>query len=293
MTSGLSLLASADTSQVQTVMIGIILLSLAPFLLTVATSFAKIVIVTSIVRQAIGLPQVPPTSVVTGMALILTLYVSAPVALKIYSDYESESNRIATESGVETAEQRSASQAAASNRNEFSDAKLWWKVARPHLRDHLESNSTPRNRNLFEGLFRSRAGSDLPKLVDQLSFSNDSNGPNAPAQTRPIDQAAATSPHAPSSQATAGSDIQFFWLVPAFMLTELTEALIIGFLIFVPFLVIDLVVSNILLAVGMQMVTPNVISLPIKLLLFVLMDGWTLIYRGLVESYPISSGGGL
>lgn len=248
--------ASILTSPTGTLLVTIALLSLAPFLLTVITSFAKILIVSSIVRQAIGIQGVPPTSVLTGIALVLTAYTTAPLAFEIYSRAQS----------LETAASSPADQHRPTNETAIAadaatTADRWWRAARDPLGSFLAANASERNTRLFRDMWADRTGSSQASDAWPAALRDEIN-------------------------------VRFIWLVPAFMLTELTEALVIGFLILTPFLVIDLVVGNILLAVGMQFMTPNTISLPLKLLLFVLMDGWTLIYRGLIESYPMGVGGG-
>jgi type III secretion protein R len=89
----------------------------------------------------------------------------------------------------------------------------------------------------------------------------------------------------PAAERAGLSDRDFMVLAPAFVLSELTEAFLIGFLLFVPFLVVDMLVANLLLALGMQMLSPNTVSLPFKLLLFVLVDGWRLLAQGLIGGY--------
>tara|TARA_B100000683_G_scaffold79468_1_gene78455 strand:+ start:2663 stop:3505 length:843 start_codon:yes stop_codon:yes gene_type:complete len=212
-------------------MVAMAVLALVPFVGMMVTSFVKIAVVLSITRQAIGTQQAPPTTVITGLAIILTVYVMQPVGLAIYNDT------------VEFMEQENA---------DFFDAKnvdLLFQAAgkaQEPLREFLLKNSHKKDREMFYRVaFRLRAEQDRAQL-----------GPN-----------------------------DFIIIVPAFVITELTRAFQIGFIIFVPFLVIDMVVSNILMALGMQMLAPTTISLPFKILLFVLVDGWYLITKGLVLGY--------
>ena len=213
------------------------LLALLPFLLTMVTSFAKLVIVGGILRQALGTQQVPPTTVITGLALILTLHIMWPVVDAGLTAYEQQPDAAGTETLEDLAES-------------FG----------PPLREFLRRNTSQTNYDLFLGL---RENSAAPPTPD--------------AEIDPADGV--------GTIRALASDLTI--LAPAFVLTELTEAFQIGFLLFVPFLVLDIVVSNLLLAMGMHMLSPVTVSLPLKLLLFVLIDGWTLIFRGLITGYNV------
>lgn len=216
-------------------------MALAPFVLTMITSFAKFVIVGSILRHAMGTQQIPPTTVITGLALILTVHTMAPVGMRMYGRYVN----LPAEEGPANAAQMIRRAASA---------------VEPPMREFLSRYAHPQNVALFE---------DLRLRLEQA------NAEEAPA-TRPVeinDEQVKQLIH----DATV--------LTPAFMLSQLTEAFQIGFILFVPFLVIDLVVSNILMAMGMQMLSPVTVSMPLKLLLFVLIDGWRLLMQGLVMGY--------
>jgi|SRR5579871_3251164 len=221
----------------------LVIMALAPFVLTMVTSFAKLVVVGGIVRHALGTQQIPPNTVITGLALILTVHIMSPVATRIYNRYENSPApaRVTTESGNISTDQ----------------IRRIATAAEGPMHDFLKQHSHPVNIRLFEDLKVRLAQSSPPgeaevKITDPLI--ND-----------------------------LVSDVTV--LTPAFMLSQLTEAFQIGFLLFVPFLIIDLVVSNILMAMGMQMMSPTTVSMPLKLLLFVLIDGWKLVMRGLVLSY--------
>ena len=206
-------------------------LSLVPFVGMMVTSFVKIAVVLSITRQALGTQQAPPTTVITGMAIILTVYVMQPVALQIM-------NR--TDKLLQT---RNANFLDKENADLIVEAV---KLAELPVKDFLRKNSDEKNRQMFYRVaYRLRDAQSRKDL-------------------EPDD---------------------FTIMVPAFVITELTKAFQIGFIIFIPFLVIDMVVSNILMALGMQMLSPTTISLPFKILLFVLVDGWYLITKGLVIGY--------
>ncbi|WP_092402354.1 MULTISPECIES: type III secretion system export apparatus subunit SctR [Candidatus Ichthyocystis] len=200
-------------------------LSLVPFLIVSSTSFLKISVVVNLVRNAIGVQQIPPNIVVYSLSLILSAYVMAPVANKIYDEVIVPGHSI-THSYPEF-------------------FRAFSKAVEP-VRGFLKANSSVHQVVFFY--------STAKRLWTKESMGN----------TKQTD---------------------FIILIPAFMLTELVEAFKIGFLLYLPFLVIDLVISNLLLAMGMMMVSPVMISLPIKLLLFVMADGWTRIVHALVSSY--------
>lgn len=201
-----------------------------PFLLAAVTSFAKLAIVGSALRYALGTPRMPPNSVVVGLALVLSIHVMWPVVTRIHAAYEKAVPTGAATMNVEA---------------------LGIAAAGP-MADFLKANAREKDVALFRSLRDKAEGSDTPPLA----------GPVADA---------------------------FSVYAPAFVLTELTEAFVAAFLIFVPFFVIDLVVSSTLLAAGAHMLSPTTISLPLKLLLFVLMDGWRLIIQGLLLGYQYHS----
>lgn len=207
-------------------------MSLAPFVLVMVTSFVKISVVLSILRQAMGTQQIPPTQVINGMAIILTIYIMYPVGLQMKDATASLFD--------ERTGKPLMSDATTSLVKDAAD-----KVKEP-LRQFLLKHCHVKDRVLFYGLAKRMRTPE---------------------------------------QQTNLSDKALIVIVPAFVISQLKEAFQIGFLIFVPFIVIDMVVSNILLAMGMQMLSPVTISLPFKLLLFVLIDGWYLIARGLVLGY--------
>ncbi len=207
-------------------------LSLVPFALLMTTCFVKIAVVLSILRSAIGTPQVPPTQVVTGLALILTLYVMAPTGERMYDAVKPV---LGMGAGADLASGETiAALGQASAR------------AKEPLRTFLLKHADRRDRATFHGLaLRMRTAEERAGI----------------------------------------SDRDLMVIVPAFVTSELRRAFEIGFLLFIPFLVLDMVIANLLLALGMHMLTPTTVSLPFKLLLFVLADGWHLVARGLVQSY--------
>ncbi len=233
------------------------LMALAPFLFTLITSFAKLVILGGILRQAMGTPQIPPNTVITGLALILTLHIMSPVAVEIYTRYKTADAARQAELAALTPEERAAKIKEASSTDAVGQVL---DAAEPPIRRFLEKHAHRSHVALFE------------RLQAKLHHA-------AGPEVQPLAQVFGDDPVA----AQLIRDITI--LAPAFMLSELVEAFQIGFIIFIPFLVIDLVVSNILLAMGMHMLSPVTISMPFKLLLFVLIDGWTLILQGVVLNY--------
>lgn len=204
------------------VLLGITLLSVAPSLILLTTSFTKILVVLSLTRNALGLQGVPPNQVLAGIALFLSLFVMAPVVSGV------------NDAGVQP----------------YLDGSLTFTQA-------VEAGQQP----LREFMLGHTREEDIALL------------------TRAADRPNPATP----------DDVPFTVLAPAFLLSELRAAFIMGFVIFVPFLIIDLVVSSALMAMGMMMLPPIMVSLPFKLLLFVLVDGWGLIVTALVGSY---TGGG-
>jgi flagellar biosynthetic protein FliP len=194
------------------------ILSLVPAILMMVTSFVRITIVLSFVRNAVGVPQLPPNQVLLGLALFLTFFVMAPTWQRINTD-----------------------------------------ALQPYLSNQLPADQAfdKASEPLREFMFKQVRERDLALFI-QIG--------NLPR---------------PNTQA----DVPTYALVPAFMISELKTAFQMGFMVLVPFLVIDLVVSSVLMSMGMMMLPPATISLPFKLLLFVLADGWHLIVRSLVESF--------
>ncbi|GMV26992.1 MAG: hypothetical protein AMXMBFR58_30230 [Phycisphaerae bacterium] len=290
-------------------------LSLLPFLMTMLTSFAKLVVVGGIVRQAVGTPQIPPTIVVTGLALILTVHIMAPVAITIARDFEAVTViQRASSAGASTVgaqwERLSASMIAQAADAGGADAAVLSRLRTVEqlLTDTSSSARVARARLASEAEVaalgsapKTAAGDGRPAFdaiaTDEnlLALRTAVEGPieeflRRHASKRNIELFDSLIGRLMAAQKIEGPQMptalrKFVTLAPAFVLTELSEAFMIGFLIFVPFLVVDLVVSNILLALGMQMLTPTMISLPLKLLVFVVMDGWGLILRGLVAGY--------
>ncbi len=207
-------------------------LSLLPFAIMLLTSFLKIIVVLSLLRQALGLQQTPPNQVLNGMALLITIYVMFPTGLAMYQAAE---GIIRTQAPREVL----SPEAATFIINVVDKAK-------EPLKGFLERNCAPKHVANFY------------KLAYRIF---------------------------PEPYKAELKQTDLIILIPAFITSQLKTAFEIGVLIYLPFFVIDLVVSNILLAMGMMMLSPLTIALPIKLLLLVLVDGWTVIIQGLALSF--------
>jgi flagellar biosynthesis protein FliP len=193
-------------------------LSLAPSILVMMTSFTRIVVVLSLLRTALGTATSPPNSVVISLALFLTAFVMGPVLTRVY------------DVGIKPLVA-----------NEINVNEAFERASGP-LRGFMEKNVRQKDLRLFVDL----SGEKAPQKPEDLSMRI---------------------------------------LIPAFMISELKRAFEIGFLLFLPFLIIDLVVASVLMSMGMMMLPPVVVSLPFKLIFFVLVDGWTLVAGSLIQSY--------
>ena len=221
-------------------------LSLLPFVAMVATSYLKIVVVMSLIRNALGIQSIPPNMVINALAMILTFYIMAPIASESWGIVKEE---------LDAKNRATTAQVASANAQQSSPDGRWFETdavakASEPFRAWLSAHTTDRERAFFistaERLWAKDDGT--PAVVDPESF---------------------------------------YILLPSFCVSELTKAFQIGFLVYLPFIAIDIIVSNILLAMGMMMVSPVTISLPFKLLLFVMVNGWTLLIQGLVRGYII------
>jgi type III secretion protein R len=197
-------------------------LAVVPAGLVMLTSFLKMAVVLSVARSALGAPQIPPSTAITGLALLLSLVVMSPVAEESW---------------------RRASAVPAGGLDRTLEAA---EAAAEPLRGFLARFARPDDRQAFLELAQ-RAR--------------------------------------PPAERAAVRDADFAVLAPAFVVSELRRAFGIGFLVFLPFLVVDLLVANVLLALGLSQLSPTTVALPFKLLLFVAVDGWKLLARGLVAGY--------
>ena len=200
-----------------------------PVVLMAATSFVKISVVFSVLRNALGTGQVPSGLIIAALAAVLTLYVMAPVGSAMFHAAAPQLSKVNWNQPLKGASKAALSQA--------------WEKGKSPLQSFLGANANTKEKKLFLDLAKKRIKDTKVQAKDMLV------------------------------------------VFPAFMLTELAEAFLIAFLIFIPFLIIDLVVSNFALSLGMQMLSPTVVSLPFKLLLFVAVDGWYLLSRALISGY--------
>jgi flagellar biosynthetic protein FliP len=207
-----------DVSATIQIFLLLTVLTLAPAILMLMTSFTRIVIVLSFLRQALGSQQIPPNQILIGLALFMTFYLMTPVGTEIYD-------------------------------------KAW----KPYMDNKitLETSMKEAIKPLRQFMFKHTREKDLALFIF-LSKS-----------ARPKTQA----------------DVPTGALIPAFVISELKTAFTVGFLIYVPFLIIDMVVASTLMSMGMLMLPPVMISLPFKLLLFIMVDGWHLISRALIVSF--------
>ena len=208
-------------------------MSLLPFVAMIATSYLKIVVVMSLIRNALGIQSIPPNMVINALAMILTFYIMAPMVGKSWDILQEERGKNAPIAKI-------------------CDTDVAKRAAEP-FREFLVQHTDEKQVAFFVN------------TAEKLWSERDEKGD--------VVKQAVVDPKT------------FYVLIPAFCVSELTKAFQIGFLVYLPFIAIDIIVSNILLAMGMMMVSPVTISLPFKLLLFVMVNGWTLLIQGLVQSY--------
>jgi flagellar biosynthetic protein FliP len=210
--------ASGDTAQALRVVLGLSVLAVLPALLVCVTSFLRIIIVLSMLRQAMGMPETPPNPVLIGLALFFTLFTMSPV-LQALNEQAFQPFMNGT-MGMEAA---------------------YAKGTAP-LREFMVRQTREQDLALMIELSKAK----LPQGIE---------------------------------------DVGNVQLIPAFMLSELRAAFQIGFVVFLPFLLIDLIVSSVLMALGMMMMPPTTVALPLKILMFILVDGWALVLKALVGSF--------
>ena len=209
-----------------TLIVLIVAFGVAPFVALMMTSYTKLVIVFGLLRTALGLQQTPPNMVLNGLAIILTIYIMAPVGMEAADALRGRTFGVQGE-GVR-------------------DVAAVLDAAKAPVKEFLTRHTLERDRKFF--------------LLSAESIW-------------------------PKQRAASLRSDDFMVLVPSFTLSELTRAFQIGFVIYLVFVVVDLIVATVLLALGMSMISPTTISLPFKLLLFVMLDGWTRLIHGLVLSY--------
>ena len=221
--------ASAGLSTTISILVLLTVLTLAPSLLVMCTSFTRIVVTLALLRQAIGTQALPPSQVIVGLSLFLTLLVMAPTLDRLNSEFI-----IPMQAG------------------EFVNNEQAWVAAKQPLRDFM-----------FAQIEYAGNWEDVYMILNYRGVDT-----SEPDQLR-------------------RSDVDMITLIPAFMLSELKVAFLIGFRLFLPFLIIDMVISSVLISMGMLMLPPVFISLPFKLLMFVLVDGWMLVTGNLLRSFAV------
>ncbi|MCK4631954.1 MAG: flagellar type III secretion system pore protein FliP [candidate division Zixibacteria bacterium] len=210
----------SDVSTTLQIVILLTVLSLAPSIVIMVTSFIRFTVVLAFLRHAMGIHQMPPSQLLVALSLILTFFVMAPVAEKSYNE------------GVKPYIEK-----------QISGEEAFAKAAEP-FRKFMLSQTREKDLALFVHIAR-------------------------------------------ENQPDNAEDIPLHVLIPGFVLSELRTAFQIAFVLFVPFLVIDMVVASVLMSMGMMMLPPIIVSLPFKILLFVLVDGWYLLIKSLVESFHV------
>lgn len=247
-----------DGSQSLEIILLITVLSVAPSFLVMITSFTRIVIVFSFLRSAMQTQSIPPNSVLTGLALFLTIFIMWPTFTQIneeaYQPYAA---------------------------GEITIDEMTERAVKP-LKTFMLKNTTNSNMQFFldlsgKSVYDESEGDDAEALVEaDEPFIEDILGRNA------VDL---TETEAPLTDYTDQLGLET--VIPAFIVSELTRAFQMGFLLFIPFLVIDIVVSSTLMAMGMMMLPPSMISMPFKIMLFVLVDGWQLLVGTVVSSFNV------
>ncbi|MCH5332343.1 MAG: flagellar type III secretion system pore protein FliP [Agathobacter sp.] len=223
--NGLSISWDSETGTMSTpirMLLTLTILSLAPSILIMMTSFTRIVIVLHFVRTAMGTQSAPPNQIIVGLALFLTFFIMWPTFTEI------------NENAIRPLDA-----------GEINQTEFWARAEAPIRKFMIE---------------------DCRIQVSDITLFADISGETYETVEELY-------------------DVPFTTLVPAFILSELRKAFIMGFLIYIPFIVIDMVVSSVLMSMGMMMLPPTTISMPFKVLLFVLADGWDLVIKGIVETF--------
>lgn len=195
-------------------------LSLAPAILILMTSFTRLIVVFQFLRQALGTSQSPPNQVLIGLALFITFFIMSPVWQQVYG----------------------------SALKPYLEKEISYKEAFEITREPVRKFMLRNTREKDIALFVKAAGEERPQTKE---------------------------------------DVSLLVLIPAFVISELKTAFIVGFVLYVPFLIIDMVVASVLLSMGMMMLPPIMISLPFKLMLFVLVDGWNLVVGSMIKSFGV------
>lgn len=256
--SVLKQLIGIDGSQTLEVVLLITILSVAPSILVMVTSFTRIIIVFSFLRNAMQTQSIPPNTVLTGLALFLTLFIMWPTFTEINDTaYQPYANG---EIGIE----------------EMADR------ASGSLKTFMLKNTSTSNMQFFLDL----KGASVYEPQEEESTEE---GFITPIEEIPdlTERKAVNLTETDKALTDYSDQLGLETVIPAFILSELTRAFQMGFMLFIPFLVIDIVVSSTLMAMGMMMLPPSMISLPFKIMLFVLVDGWKLLVGTVVGSFNV------
>ena len=211
------------------ILILLTVLTLAPAILIMCTSFVRIIVVLALLRQAIGAQQLPPSQVLTGLSLFMTILVMAPTMERLNRDFLEPM------------------QAGA-----FTTHEQAWDAAKTPIREFM---------------------------FDQIDYAGNWSSVYMIMNYRGIDTS--------TPEELTYDDVDTLTLIPAFILSELKVAFLMGFRLYLPFLIIDMIIASVLISMGMMMLPPVLISLPFKLLLFVLVDGWQLVVGSLLNSFSV------
>ncbi len=206
------------------ILVLVMVMSILPFAAMIVTSYTKVVVVLGLLRNALGVQQVPPNTVLNGIAIIVSCYVMAPIGLVAMKKIQSQPHSVQSTQAVLEG----------------------FNVVREPFRDFLKKHT----REQEKAFFLRSAKAVWPKEAAELISADD-----------------------------------FIVLAPAFALSELTNAFKIGFLLYISFAIIDIIIANVLMSMGLNQVNPVNIAIPFKLLLFVVMDGWSALIHGLVMTY--------
>ncbi|MDE2029574.1 MAG: flagellar type III secretion system pore protein FliP [Alphaproteobacteria bacterium] len=240
------------TARIIQMILLITVLSLAPSILVMVTSFTRIIVVLSFLRTALGTQTTPPNVVLISLALFLTMFIMQPTF------------DVAWTNGIQPL-----------MNNQIDEQAAFTRTVDP-FRDFMLKHTRPKDLDLFAEISKENAqAAAAPKASDQPAM------PTLAQQQAAANAAAGTA----ANKGAPKQEVSLRALIPAFMISELRRAFEIGFLLFLPFLIIDMVVASLLMSMGMMMLPPSLISLPFKIIFFVLVDGWYLICGSLIQSY--------
>ena len=228
------------------IVILITVLSLAPSILVMVTCFTRVIVVLSFLRTALGTQTTPPNVVLISLAMFLTMFIMQPTFDQAWDN------------GIRPM-----------MNNQIDEETAFDRTIEP-FHEFMIKHTRQKDIDLFVEMGKA-------ETKDGASKSNPSATVAPPATTKNADPKAAAT--------NAADDVSLRALIPAFMISELRRAFEIGFLLFLPFLIIDMVVASILMSMGMMMLPPSIISLPFKIIFFVLVDGWYLVSGSLIQSY--------